>query len=137
VKYILDTNAVSALMLEDAPTIDRLAREDRIHVAVPQPVFAEIAYGIARLPKSKRKDALAGRFRLLRSEIRGAVWSDAVTDAFGEVKAALEHAGKRIEDFDAAIAAHAIAYRAVLVTTNLKHMSRVPNLAIENWAKPG
>ena len=52
--------------------------------------------------------------------------------AFGTIKATLERRGERI-DFDAAVAAHAIAEGAVLVTANLKHMMRVPDLDIEDW----
>lgn len=73
------------------------------------------------------------RFELVRSVLPVAPWSNEVSDAFGEIKAKLERAGKRIEDFDAAIAAHAQGHRAVLVTTNVKHMSRVDELDVENW----
>jgi tRNA(fMet)-specific endonuclease VapC len=132
-KYILDTNVVSALIEADPRPIERLARLGRDRVAVPQPVFAEIAYGIARLPKSKRKEALRDRFELVRSELKVADWSEEVTDAFGEIKAELERAGQRIEDFDAAIAAHALANGAVLVTANVKHMGRISRLSLENW----
>jgi tRNA(fMet)-specific endonuclease VapC len=102
-------------------------------IAVPQPVFAEIAYGIERLPRSKRKDTLRARLELIRAELRSATWSDEVSDAFGTIKASLERDGNRIEDFDAAVAAHALAIGAVLVTRNTKHMVRVPNLQLANW----
>ena len=36
---------------------------------------------------------------------------------------------------DAAIAAHALASGATLVTTNLDHMARVPGLQIEDWSQ--
>jgi tRNA(fMet)-specific endonuclease VapC len=38
-------------------------------------------------------------------------------------------------DFDAAIAAHALASGATLVTANLDHMARVPGLQIEDWSQ--
>jgi predicted nucleic acid-binding protein len=44
----------------------------RRSISVPQPVLAEIAYGIERLPASKRKESLQQRFDLIRFE-RGAV----------------------------------------------------------------
>lgn len=134
-KYVLDTNAVSLLMKGDANVIAHLKRVGRGDVRIPQPVVAEIAYGIQRLSKSKRKDALARRFELVREEIARAVWTDEVSDAFGEIKAALERKGERIEDFDAAVAAHAVAERCILVTANLKHMTRVPGLDVEDWSR--
>src|SRR5438046_10695163 len=122
-KYVLDTNAVSALMKGDAQVLAHLERASRALVSVPQPVFAKIAYGIERLPKSKRKETLRQRFELLRAELPHAAWSEAVTDAFGRIKALLERRGQRIEDFDAAIAAHAAEDDAVLVSANASDMA--------------
>ena len=131
--YILDTNAVSALMRGDERVIQRLRKLDRSVVAVPQPVLAEIAYGIARLPRSRRRDNLEFRAEVIRTEIPRADWTDAVSAAFGSIKATLERSGKRIEDFDAAIAAHAVAVGGTLVTANADQMTRVPGLAVEDW----
>jgi len=133
-KYMLDTNAVSALMKGDPRVLERLRRASKKDVSVPQPVIAEIAYGIERLPRSKRKDALRQRFDLVRGELQRAAWSDEVSEAFGVIKANLEKKGTRIEDFDAAIAAHALAEGAVLVTANVDDMVRVSGLAIEDWS---
>lgn len=64
-KLVLDTNAVSALMKGDPLVLERLKQRGKGEVSVPQPVLAEIAYGIERLPKSKRKEALQERFDLV------------------------------------------------------------------------
>lgn len=133
--YLLDTNAVSALMKGTPAIVDRLAGTDRASVAVPQPVLAEIAFGIERLPRSKRRAALQTRFDLILAEIPRREWTDAVSHAYGRVKAALERRGQRIEDFDAAIAAHALAFDATLVTANLSHLARVPGLRVEDWTR--
>lgn len=132
-KYVLDTNALSALMKGDAQALAQLRRAGRAQVGLPQPVIAEISYGIERLPKSKRRQALQQRFDLLRAELPRCQWTDTVSEHFGEVKAVLERKGQRIEDFDAAIAAHALADGAILVTANMDDMVRVPGLAIEDW----
>lgn len=133
-KFILDTNAVSALMKGDPSVLARLRQVSKGMVSVPQPVLAEIAYGIERLPPSRRKDTLRERFDLVKSELARAGWSDDVSEVFGGIKAALERKGRRIEDFDAAIAAHALAQGAVLVTANLDDMARVPGLTVEDWS---
>jgi len=136
VKFVLDTNAVSALMKGDPQMIERLKQKGKEEVSVPQPVLAEIAYGVERLPKSKRKAALQERFDLVRAELARSIWSDEVSESFGSIKAALEKKGRRIEDFDAAIAAHALARDAVLVTANLDDMTRIPGLMVEDWSTP-
>ena len=88
---------------------------------------------MSRLPRSKRRAALQTRFDLLCAELPRAEWTDAVSHAYGRVKAVLERRGARSEDFDAAIAAHALALDATLVTANVDHMTRVPGLRIEDW----
>lgn len=132
-KYVLDTNAVSALMKGDPATVQRLLQVHRADVAIPQPVIAEIVYGIERLPRSKRRQGLQERFDLICAELARVAWTDAVSERFGYIKATLERKGQRIEDFDAAIAAHALAEQATLVTANLADMRRVPSLKIEDW----
>lgn len=131
--YVLDTNALSALMKGSAAVVERLAATAPADVAVPQPVMAEIAFGIERLPRSKRRAALQARFDLIAAELPRAEWTDAVSVAFGRIKATLERRGARIEDFDAAIAAHAVARDATLVTANVSHMTRIPGLRVEDW----
>lgn len=134
-RYVLDTNAASALMRGDERVLKRLTKVSPGSVAVPQPVWAEIAYGIERLVASKRQDFLRRRFELLRAQFSGAPWTADVTDAFGRIKSQLEKMGKRIEDFDAAIAAHASGARDVLVTADTSDMSRIPGLKLENWSR--
>lgn len=131
--YVLDTNAVSALMKGAAAVVERLAATEPAQVAVPQPVLAEIAFGIERLPRSKRRTALQARFDLVCAELPHAEWTDVVSQMYARIKATLERRGSRIEDFDAAIAAHALAFEATLVTADLDHMIRVPGLRVEDW----
>lgn len=133
-KYVLDTNVLSALMKGDSRAVARLAEVSKDEVGVPQPALAEIAFGIARLPRSRRREALQGRFDLLRTELPRVDWTDDVSECFGSIKASLEKRGERSEDFDAAIAAHALARGAVLVTANVNHMVRVQGLVIEDWS---
>ena len=135
-RYVLDTYIASAWMKGDARVIERLRSAKKEDVAIPQPVFAELAYGIERLPKSKRRERLEERLHAIRTEVKRAPWTDEVSARFATVKAALERTGERIEDFDAAIAAHALAVDATLVTTNLKHMARIPGLRVEDWSAP-
>jgi len=132
-RYLLDTNAVSALMRGDPRVIARLQAVPKQDVAVAQPVLAELAYGIARLPRSRRKERLTRRLGLIRDELTRAVWSDEVSDHFGAIKAALERRGQRIEDLDVAVAAHALAVGGTLVTADHRHLTRVPELEVVDW----
>ena len=135
-RYVLDTNTISAVMRSDPLVLNRVKRANRRDALLPQPVLAEIAYGIARLPKSRRRQLLQERFDLIVGTFERVDWTDAVSVAFGSVKAFLERKGRRVEDFDVAIAAHALASDAILVTSNVKHMAGVPDLVIEDWLVP-
>lgn len=131
-KYVLDTNIVAALM-KGTNAAERLLATPPTDIAIPQPVVAEIAYGIARLPRSKARGRLEARWRVISGELRRVEWTDEVSAHFGEIKGALERSGELIEDFDIAIAAHALAHEAILVTGNVAHMSRVRGLSLEDW----
>jgi tRNA(fMet)-specific endonuclease VapC len=122
-------------MRGDERVVKKLRALNKGEAAIPQPAIAEIAYGIERLPRSKRRSELEARFDLVRAELPRSLWTDAVSEQFGLIKAALERKGRRIEDFDAAIAAHALAEGAVLVTANLDDMTRVGDLKVEDWAR--
>jgi tRNA(fMet)-specific endonuclease VapC len=133
VKFVLDTNTVSLLMRGEAGVTRRLMSRSRNEVLLPQPVVAEIEYGLARLPPSARLRMLRRRFTIILAELARADWTDGVSRAFGKIKANLERRGVRLEDFDVAVAAHALARAAVLVTDNVADMDRIEGLRVENW----
>lgn len=134
--YVIDTNAASELMRGAPRVLERLASTPRTSVRVPQPVLSELRYGVARLRRSKRRNHLADRLSWIEAEMFRSEWTDDVSHHFAQVKAALERRGDLIEDFDIAIAAHALAESAVLVTSNQRHMARIPDLVLEDWARP-
>ena len=132
-KYVLDTNTLSYAMGGEPQVCDRLLSLARTDVLLPQPVVAEVECGLARMRRSKRRTRLAARFRAFLDEMSRAAWTDDVSRAFGSTKADLERRGIRIEDFDVAIAAHALARDAVLVSDDTDHMRRIAGLQLETW----
>lgn len=133
-RYVLDTNAVSALMRGETGMLDRLSHVARHDVAIPQPVLAELQYGVERLPAGRRRERLRERLAHLRAEIVRCSWDDEVSERFGVTKKELERRGARLEDFDVAIAAHAQASGAVLVTHDRALQTRISGLQFEDWA---
>lgn len=132
-KYVLDTNALSHAMAGEPSVCGQLLSRSRTDVLLPQHVIAEIAYGLAQLPSSKRRERLLNRFRLFLDQLPRAPWTDEVSRKFGEIKADLERRGIRIEDFDVAVAAHALTMGATLVSSDLTHMTRIAGLLVEDW----
>lgn len=133
--YELDTTAVSALMRAEPKVAARLRALPPRDVSVAQPVLAEIHHGLARLPRSRKKILLEDRWGILVRSLGRAQWTDAVSRRYGELKAHLERKGTPLDDFDLAIAAHALESGATLVTSNLKHFGRVSRLALEDWER--
>lgn len=132
---VLDTMVVSALMKGDDAAVTRLSLCRRDQVFLPQPVLAEVAFGLARMPESKRKRSLEQRYQLILKNVERIAWTDAVSEQFGQIKAGLEAQGTPLEDFDVAIAAHALAHGHILVSENLRHLGRIPDLKLESWSE--
>ena len=56
-----------------------------------------------------------------------------LADDFAKQKETLTDKGQLIDDFDIMIGVSALKHGCVMVTDNVKHFSRIENLAIENW----
>ena len=54
-------------------------------------------------------------------------------EAYGSLRAELEASGRPLAEPDLRIAAIATAYDLTLVTGNVRHFRRVPNLPVEDW----
>jgi tRNA(fMet)-specific endonuclease VapC len=130
-RYLLDTNTVSALMRGEPHVATRVAGTSRDNVAISQVTVAEIEFGLRYLPASRRRRALEAQWSAIGSELIRLPWSDEVSRRFGERKAHLEKAGRRMSDFDLAIAVHALAYGLTLVTAD-RTFERL-RLPRENW----
>ena len=102
---------------------------------VPQPVLAEIAAGIERLPRSKRERSIRRAFERVSGLFVHSLWTDEVSYAYGRIKGRLVSRRVLIDDFDVAIAAHALVERAIIATDNVRHFERVPGLEVENWLR--
>lgn len=130
-RFILDTNTVSALMKGDPPVAGRVAEIARDDVAICQVTAAEIEFGLKYLTSSKRRSLLQDQWNVVGDELLRLPWTDEVSRVFGERKAQLERRGNRMSDFDLAIAAHALAYDLTVVTSD-RAFSRL-RVRRENW----
>jgi hypothetical protein len=118
---VLDTNVVSELMRpEPHPAVLSWAGKQplaALHTtAVTQ---AEVLYSVALLPAGERREALAAAAdAIFAQEVAGRVlpFDGAAAELFAGVVAARRRAGNPIENFDAQIAAIALAVGASLAT---------------------
>ena len=56
-------------------------------------------------------------------------------DHFAKEKAKLRRNGRLIHDFDLLIGATSVHFDMVMVTGNVKHLSRISGIRIENWMR--
>jgi tRNA(fMet)-specific endonuclease VapC len=127
---LLDTDSVSFALRGQGEVGARLRDARPSDVCISALTLAELRYGADR--KGSRK-----LHRLIDTFVDAvAVMAfDAVAAAeFGRIGSFLADRGTPIGEFDALIAAHAVALRCTLVTNNVRHFSKVPGLAVENWA---
>ena len=134
--WLLDTDTLGYLV-NRAPAAERIKRRlsgrSPGEVRVSAITLSEIHYGLARGDVGlARRAALGELLDLFQAEDYPA---GAARD-FGEIRAALERAGRRIGPYDLLIAAHARHIGATLVTNNEREFRRVPALQVQNWAKP-
>jgi tRNA(fMet)-specific endonuclease VapC len=127
--YLLDTNAVIALINQpDSPVERRLRQHAPQDVAISALVVHELYYGAY---KSQRRDYNLARLERLRFSVLELDAEDA--KASGRIRAALAAQGTPIGAYDVLIAGQALARNLTLVTHNLAEFHRVEGLRIEDW----
>ncbi len=130
--YCFDTDILSATMRREPslPLIRRLAQIPPTEQFTTAIAMGELLYGAAR-----RDSRRLGK--QVRDLIRGALtilpFDEAAAEVYGSLRAQLESEGRRLDEPDARIASIALARDLTLVTGNVRHFSRVPDLSVENW----
>ena len=130
-KYVLDTNTCVYALKHQGAVIDRLRGHSPDDLAVSIITVAELWFDArkSRRSGSNRRsiDAFLKPFEVLP-------FDHAAAEAYAELRAALERAGRPIGERDLQIASIAVARRLTVVTHNLSEFGRVPGLKVEDWA---
>ena len=134
--YMLDTNICSFIMREQPEAVIKrleqaVLRNQRIVISAI--TYAELRFGATGPKASLRHIALVDAFCARLDAVLP--WDRAAVDATTDIKVALRLAGTPIGPNDTAIAGHAIAAGAILVTNNTREFERVPGLMLEDWVK--
>ena len=130
--YLFDTDILSNLMTR-APSDTLQARmqstpvDDQYTSSI---TLGELTYG-ARRRGSRR--LLAQIELLVVNNLEVLSFDAPAATVYGAIRSDLEANGTPIGDADTRIASIALARRLIVVTRNVRHFSRVPGLAVENW----
>jgi tRNA(fMet)-specific endonuclease VapC len=134
VNYLLDTNAVVALLRNKPTRVRERYREAQAsgdYLAVSSVVLFELWYGVA---KSSQVPENTERLRILLSGDLDLVdFDDEDARTAGQVRAALEKSGTPIGAYDLLIAGQALRRGLTVVAGNTSGFSRVTGLGWEDW----
>lgn len=127
-KFLLDTNAVIALLKENSSFLDQLRKHRPSDFGLPSIVHHELCFGAY---KSQKVEQNLEAIQRLQFEVVPFSKNDAL--CAGEIRAGLKTAGIPIGPYDVLIAGQAVSRAMVLITHNVKEFERVPNLVFEDW----
>ena len=135
---ILDTNVLSALMRKapEAVVVDWLDRQPADSVWLSSITVFETRFGLALLPKGRRRNALERAFEtVLTDDLANRVLDfDAVAAAAAaQLAADRQRAGRTVDLRDTLIAGIALARRATIATRNTKHFEGLDVPVISPW----
>lgn len=131
IRFMLDTNIVSAIMREPRHSAVRLAFDavEAEDVCISIVTAAELKFGLANRPSA----GLARRLDEFFDLVRILPFEPPADQIYADIRAELRRQGKLIGPNDLFIAAHALSLDLPLVTANIGEFSRVPDLRLENW----
>ncbi len=135
---ILDTNVLSALMRPkpEAVVVHWLDRQPAESVWITSITVFETRFGLALLPKGRRRQALEAAFaQLLEEDLQNRVLEFDVAAAVeaATLAAVRQRAGRTVDIRDTQIAGIALAHRAQIATRNVKHFADLAVPVIDPW----
>ena len=128
-QYILNTDISSYLIRGDHETVTKKFSELYDSCAISSITAAELQYG-ARKRNNKQ---LTQKVKAFCNLVEIIPWDEDAAKAYAKLRVELETSGTPIGNMDMLIAASALARKAVLVTNNTEHFSRVKDLKLGNW----
>ena len=128
---LLDTDVCIEILRGNDDVIVRRA-ECVDEVATTWITAGELYYGAAKSRDPSRNRGLVASFLQTLPVLQ---FTPATARAFGDTKAELERTGMSLADADLWIASCALSSAAIVVTGNLRHYERIPDLDIEDWIR--
>lgn len=128
--FLLDTDTV-ILTLKGNPAVKENLQQhlnDPIKISVI--TCMELYYGAYKSPNVTGNLA---KIQTIAEALEIIPLGSESAQIFGMLKAQMERKGTRLDDFDLAIAASALAYNLTLVTNNVSHFKRIAGLELANW----
>jgi toxin FitB len=135
---VLDTNVLSALMRTrpEPPVVQWLDRQPADSVWLTSVTVFEARFGVALLPKGRRRTALERAFEhVITDDLAGRVLTldEAAASTAAQIAADRQRAGRTVDLRDTLIAGIAQARRATIATRNLRHFEGLDVPVVDPW----
>lgn len=136
---VLDTNVISALMLDepDADVVRWLDQQVPRLIWITSITVFEVRFGLARMDSGAKKHRLSTQFdALLNEDMRGRVFhfDTLAAEHTAALMAELQGTGRRIDLRDGMICGIALARRAEIATRNVRHFASAPVSIVDPWS---
>ena len=133
---LLDTNVLSDMTrpLPEPKVVQWLETNEPL-LALPTISLAELRYGIARLPMGRRRTSLMSFWLKTRDRFVGRIYSfdERAAEAYGDLAAAAELIGRRLNVADGKIAAIAKVHRMSVATRDESDFNAAGVSVVNPW----
>jgi tRNA(fMet)-specific endonuclease VapC len=131
IKYLLDTNICAFYFRNKYRIADKLAKIGLSKCAISEITFAELMFGIELSNYKEENTEKLSAF----TEYVSVIPIRSSISLYAKEKARLKFINKTIDDFDLLIGTTAVTNNLVMATDNVKHLSRIEKIKIENWTE--
>ncbi len=133
---LVDTNILSELTRPTPePRVIAWLEVNEPALALPAIALAELRYGIACLPDGRRRSGLLRFWQATCAQFRGRIFSfdERAAERYGDVAAAAERAGRRLNVQDGQIAAIALVQGMTVATRNVGDFEATGVAIVNPW----
>jgi tRNA(fMet)-specific endonuclease VapC len=131
IEYLLDTNICAFYFRNKYNIVEKLAEIGLSKCAISEITLAELKFGIEL---SNYKDENTEKLDIFTDFVSVIPIQNSIP-LYAKEKARLKFINKTIDDFDLLIGTTAVVNNLIIATDNVKHLSRIENIKIENWVK--
>ncbi len=133
---LLDTNVWSELT-RPAPSrrVTGWLEENEQRLAISAVTLAELRFGVARLPEGGRKTSLLGFWQTTKEQFKGRTFAfdERAAEVYGDMAAAAERKGRRLNVAAAQIAAIALVRKIPLATRDSRDFEATGVKVVNPW----
>jgi tRNA(fMet)-specific endonuclease VapC len=128
---LLDTNTIIHCLKGREPAASRFRAAQPAEIAIPSVVAYELKYGTLRIASLARRRILSQ----MLDGIRDVPFDRAAAREAALLCIDLERRGLVIGPMDLLVAGTALSRGAVLATNNIRELSRIENLRLDDWTR--